>query len=74
MKFRENEKSEQWIQFLQQYIFDKNYDHDIVDLVLKALSNIYIYIYIYICIKYLYLKTQLTILLMEILEKNLPIE
>ena len=72
MKFRENEKSEQWIQFLQQYIFDKNYDHDIVDLVLKALSNIYIYIYI--CIKYLYLKTQLTILLMEILEKNLPIE
>ena len=47
MKFRENEKSEQWIQFLQQYIFDKNYDHDIVDLVLKALSNIYIYIYIY---------------------------
>ena len=70
MKFRENEKSEQWIQFLQQYIFDKNYDHDIVDLVLKALSNIYIYI----CIKYLYLKTQLTILLMEILEKNLPIE
>ena len=69
MKFRENEKSEQWIQFLQQYIFDKNYDHDIVDLVLKALSNIYIYI----CIKYLYLKTQLTILLMEILEKNLPI-
>ena len=56
MKFRENEKSEQWIQFLQQYIFDKNYDHDIVDLVLKALSNIYIYI----CIKYLYLKTQLT--------------
>ena len=69
MKFRENEKSEQWIQFLQQYIFDKNYDHDIVDLVLKALSNIYIYI----CIKYLYLKTQLTILLMEILEKNLPV-
>ena len=69
MKFRENEKSEQWIQFLQQNIFDKNYDHDIVDLVLKALSNIYIYI----CIKYLYLKTQLTILLMEILEKNLPI-
>ena len=69
MKFRENEKSEQWIQFLQQYILDKNYDHDIVDLVLKALSNIYIYI----CIKYLYLKTQLTILLMEILEKNLPI-
>ena len=46
MKFRENEKSEQWIQFLQQYIFDKNYDHVIVDLVLKALyvhaSNIYI--------------------------------
>ena len=45
MKFRENEKSEQWIQFLQQYIFDKNYDHDIVDLVLKALSNIYIYMH-----------------------------
>ena len=45
MKFRENEKSEQWIQFLQQYIFDKNYDHDIVDLVLKALSNIYMYMH-----------------------------
>ena len=43
MKFRENEKPEQWIQFLQQYVFHKNYDHDIVDLVLKALSNIYMY-------------------------------
>ena len=42
IKFEEYENSEQLLQCLQQYIFDKNYDHDTVDLVLEALSNIYI--------------------------------
>ena len=43
MKFGEYENSEQLLQCLQQYIFDKSYDHDTVDLVLKALSEIYMY-------------------------------
>ena len=41
MKFGEYENSEQLLQCLQQYIFDKNYDHNTVDLVLEALSKIY---------------------------------
>ena len=65
MKFREYENSEQLLQCWQQYIFDKNYDHDTVDLESKSCQK-------YICIEYLYLKTQLTILLAELLEKNLP--
>ena len=36
MNFRENENSEQLLQCLQQYIFDKNYNHDTLDLVLEA--------------------------------------
>ena len=40
MKFGEYENSEQLLQCLQQYIFDKNYDHVTVDLVLEALSKI----------------------------------
>ena len=32
MKFGEYENSEQLLQCLQQYIFDKNYDPDIVDI------------------------------------------
>ena len=43
MKFGEYENSEQLLQCLQQYIFDKNYDHDTVDLVLDALSKIYMH-------------------------------
>ena len=43
IKFGEYENSEQLLQCLQQYIFDKNYDHDTVDLVLEALSKIYIH-------------------------------
>ena len=39
MKFREYGNSKQLLQCLQQYIFDKNYDHDTVDLVLEALSK-----------------------------------
>ena len=43
MKFREYENSEQLLQCLQQYIFDKNYDHGTVDLVLEPLSKIYMH-------------------------------
>ena len=43
MKFGEYENSEQLLQCLQEYIFDKNYDHDIVDLLLEALSKIHIH-------------------------------
>ena len=41
MKSGEYENSEQLLQCLQQYILDKNYDHNTVDLVLEALSKIY---------------------------------
>ena len=43
MKFGEYENSEQLLQYLPQYIFDKNYDHDTMDLVLEALSKIYMH-------------------------------
>ena len=43
MKFGENENSEQLLKCLQQYIFDKNYNHDTMDLVLKALSKIHMH-------------------------------
>ena len=43
MKFGECENPEQLLQCQQQYIFDKNYDHDTVDLVLEELSKIYIH-------------------------------
>ena len=43
MKFGEYENSEQLLQYLPQYIFDKNYDDDTVDLVLEALSKIYMH-------------------------------
>ena len=43
MKFAENKNSEQLLQCLKQYIFDKNYDHDTVNLVLEALSKIYMH-------------------------------
>ena len=41
MKFGEYENSEQLLQYAQPYIFDKNYDHDTVDLVLEGLSKIH---------------------------------
>ena len=37
MKFGEYGNSEQLLQCLKQYIFDKNYNHDTVDLMLEAL-------------------------------------
>ena len=40
MKFGEYENSEQLLQRLEQYAFEKNYDHDTVDLELEALSKI----------------------------------
>ena len=40
MKFGEYENSEQLLQPLQQYTFEKNYDNDTVDLELEALSKI----------------------------------
>ena len=43
MKFGENENSEQLLQCLQQCIFDKNYDHDTVDLMIKAFSKIHMH-------------------------------
>ena len=43
MKFGEYENSEQLLQCLQEYIFDKNYDHEIVDLLLEALSKIHMH-------------------------------
>ena len=43
MKFGEYENSEQLLQCLQQYVFDKNYDRDTMDLVLEALSKIYMH-------------------------------
>ena len=43
MKFGENENSEQLLQCLQHYIFDKNYNHETVNLVLEALSKIHMY-------------------------------
>ena len=43
MKFEEYQNSEQLLQCLQQYIFDKSHDHDTVDLELKAFSKIYMY-------------------------------
>ena len=43
MKFGEYENSEQLIQCMQQYIFDKNYDPDIVDIALEALSKIHMH-------------------------------
>ena len=43
MKFGEYENSEKLLQCLQQHISDKNYDHGTVDLVLDALSKIYIH-------------------------------
>ena len=66
MKFGEYENSEQLLQCLQQYIF------------LTKITIMTSWIYCskrcqkYIFIEYLYLKTQLTILLAELLEKNLP--
>ena len=48
MKFGEYENSEQLLQYSQQYIFDKNYDHDTVDLVLEGLSKMHMdWIYIF---------------------------
>ena len=48
MKFGEYENSEQLLQYAQPYIFDKNYDHDTVDLVLEGLSKIHMdWIYIF---------------------------
>ena len=40
MKFGEYENSEQLLQPLQQYTFEKNYDNNTVDLELEALSKI----------------------------------
>ena len=43
MKFGEYKSSEQLLECLQQYMFDKKYDHKTVDLVLEALSKIYMH-------------------------------
>ena len=43
MKFGEYENFEQLLQCLQQYVFDKNYYRDTMDLVLEALSKIYMH-------------------------------
>ena len=43
MKFGEYENSEQLLQCLQRCIFNKNYDHDTVDLVIKAFSKIHMH-------------------------------
>ena len=43
MKFGEYENSEQLLQCLQQYIFDKNCDHGTMDLVLEASSKVYMH-------------------------------
>ena len=43
MKFEEYENSEQLLQRLQQYAFEKNDNHDTVDLELEALSRICIH-------------------------------
>ena len=43
MKSGEYENSEKLLQCLQQYIFDENYDHDTVDLVLETLSKIHMH-------------------------------
>ena len=64
MKFGEYKSSEQVLECLQQYMLDKKYDHKTVDLVLEALSKIYMH-------QYLYLKTQLATLFVELLDKNL---
>ena len=43
MKFGEYVNSEQLFQCLQQYIFEKKYDQNTVDLVLEALSKIHMH-------------------------------
>ena len=42
MKFGEYKSSEQLLECLQQYMFDKKYDHKTVDLVLEALATLFV--------------------------------